>query len=41
MNPDEREELVQAITELIETYDGVKGAIIHCAVCSPNIRTAI
>ena len=41
MDANEKERLAQAIIELIETHRGVKGAIIHCAVCSPNIRTVI
>ena len=41
MDMNEKEELAQAIIELIKTHGGVKRAIIHLAVCSPNIRTVI
>jgi hypothetical protein len=41
MDVKETEELAQAIIELIETHDGVRRAVMHCAFCSPNIRTVI
>jgi len=41
MNEIEKEALARAIIELIETHDGVQRAVMHCACCSPNIRTVI
>ncbi len=41
MNEFEEEALAKAIIELIKTHDGVRRAVMHCAFCSPNIRTVI
>ena len=41
MNANEKEQLAKAIIELIETHEGVQEAVMHCAFCSPNIRTVI
>jgi hypothetical protein len=41
MDMEESEQLAQAIIALIETHDGVRRAVMHCACCSPNIRTVI
>lgn len=37
MDEDEKEELARAIIERIESRDGVRQAVMHCAFCSPNI----
>ena len=41
MDPNKREELAQAIIELIETHDGVQRAVMSCACCSPDIVKVI
>jgi hypothetical protein len=37
----DKEELAQAIIELIETNGDVRGAIVHLAVCSLNVRAVM
>ena len=41
MDPTEREELAQAIIELIEMHDGVQRAVMSCVCYSPNIVKVI
>ena len=41
MDPNEREELAQALIELIETNDEVAWAVQRCACRSPNIVKVI
>ncbi len=41
MNAHDKEELAQAIIDLIENNDKVRWAVQSCARCSPNIVTVI
>ena len=41
MDANRREELAQALIELIETDPEVQAAVMSCASCSPNIVKVI